>query len=82
MSKFRNYSNDEDLKVSNFEVETTETELLHTDSGYIAVRRISYEKVTPAIKVSVGEDVPMEIINDNPVFVNLLSKGAIVKKED
>jgi hypothetical protein len=83
MSKYWKHSNENedieevlDVVVEPEVVESTES------SGYIAVRRITYELVNPAIKVAVGADVPMEIINDTKEFKNLLSKGAIVKKED
>ncbi len=79
MSKYWKRSNDEDFE--EFEVEEEETELdLIEDSGYIAVRRITYGKGKSAIKVKVGEVVPKEITNTKKVFENLLSKGAIVKR--
>lgn len=82
MSKYWKHSNDDDLEKQEVEIEEEKTEpTLINDSGYIAVRRITYEWTNPAIKVAVGAKVPMEIINDDPVFKNLLSKGAIVKED-
>jgi hypothetical protein len=74
-------SNDEDIEELDGLDVIDEVSTPNTDSGYITIRRITYDKVTPAIKVLVGEDVPTVIINDRAAFENLLSKGAIVKKE-
>lgn len=44
---------------------------------YIAVRGITYERVTPKIRVEPGGKVPDVILNDTPVFNNFIGKGVI-----
>jgi len=76
MRKYLDRSNDENLE-DNFEVEEeTSLPLPNEDSGYIAVRRITYGK-NPVVKVLVGAMVPNELVEDAKIFSNLLSKGAI-----